>query len=264
MKKCVLGLCLILFTSFAFAQYGPYPGDYPPPPYGDYAPPPPPRGDHVPPPPPGAGAPRHNGYNDDKDSPAIYLSLNFPFPIQWENFSGDDNLKSTLTFGCAVGADLTALFTKRLGLHLSADIYFPQIQSVFYDGSDGSLYSEIYFMSDYWQESWGVSFFVGPTLALARTNRVLFAVSPGAHVAAFFGDTWGYSNSRFLAGLGANAELAFNVTSSMFIRAAVDITYDFAGIERYSNNGWYGPARTEFNNMSVLNIVPSIGVGYKF
>ena len=176
-----------------------------------------------------------------------YISLNVPFPIQWEtgssgayaNYSGD----SSWGWSCGVGVDLTYLATQRTGFHVSASLYFPQSQSSLRGG----------------ESALGFSFFTGPALAVLRTERVLFALSPGIHVSALFSENDTYSVTRAMFGLGGNVEFALIFARLFFIRAALDITFDFVGIEQVSVSGEL--LSSGDTSGKVLNIVPSIGLG---
>ncbi len=232
MKKIALCslLMIALFAPLAFAQYGPPSGGYPPPPtHGQ-----PERGMH------------------SNNLPWLYLSLNLPFPVQWEFFSSNDNeVARAWSWAWALGLDVTALFTQRIGVHVSADACFPQIRTSFY--KDGSEFT-------YWgMTSFGLSFFAGPSIAAIRTSRILFAVSPGVHIAGLFGVTRDSASASILFGLGASAEVAVNITPSWFVRASLDVTCDFAGVERNAPNAkFYGI------NETVLNFSPAVGAGYMF
>ena len=150
MKKIFAVLAFAVVASLAFAQYGP------PPSYGRHNQPPPPR------------------HGDGWDS-ASYLSVAFAVPIQWQNISDRDYSMDARTVGLGVGIDLTSFFTRHLGFHVSADLFFPQNVAYEYSGMPGR---ESYNPQNYWDSDWGLSVFAGPSFALLRTSRITFAVAP--------------------------------------------------------------------------------------
>ncbi len=193
------------------------------------------------------------------DNNTAYISLNFPFPIQWETGASsayvDPRWDNAWNFGWAVGADMSLFYTRWAGFHVSVDFYFPQTQS----GSSGGGGSKTYAIGDYWDSACGFSFFTGPSLAIIMTERFLLAASPGVHFSVLFSDSGSYSLTRAMFGLGANVEFDVILARLFFIRAALDVTFDFIGIESASVSGAESSSGDTSNK--VLNIVPSIGVG---
>ena len=122
------------------------------------------------------------------DNNAAYISLNLPFPIQWEtgpsSTYADPSWDSAWSFGWAFGADLSLFYTRWAGFHVSAGFYFPQTQS----GSSGGGARKTCAIGDYWDSAFGFSFFTGPALAIIMTERFLLAASPGVHFSVLFSD----------------------------------------------------------------------------
>ena len=238
-KKFLAALFLAAgLASFAFAQGW----DYPPPPPPLYGPPP----------------PAYNGSSWEHFS--LYLSLNIPVPFQWLDgyynspYFGSGG--SARMWGLGVGADISVYLTKVAGIHISADVFFPQSIEV---SSQSALQA---YKPRGWAECWGVSFFVGPSLALARTKRVLFAIAPGFHVATLLAEdrSLPLSASQLSFGVGASVEFAFSVTSRVFLRAAVDAIWDFWE----TSSDWMGLIYSNPEGINAWSIVPALGVGVKF
>ena len=233
MKKFFAVLVFAVFASLAFAQYGP------PPSYGRHNQPPPPR--------------HESGWMDF----ATYFSVNFAAPIQWYQSYGDSEVNSR-TMSLGAGIDLTTFLTRRVGLHVSADIYFPQRMNG--TGSEkGESYTIDSKLQEYWDSDWGLSVFAGPSFALLRTPRIVFALAPGLHYYMLFAEQGYASVFQYAFGIGANAELMFNVTRAVFLRAAVDATWDFWGSEEYHTGFW-----TEYSKIDrAINVTPQVGIGFK-
>ena len=231
-KKMFIALVFAVFASLAFAQYGP------PPSYGRRNPPPPRYG---------------GGWMDS----ASYLSLTFAVPIQWQSINYWDYGYSmdSQTVSLGVGIDMTSFFTRHLGLHVSADLFFPQTMKATYGGG----YTESYKLQDVWDSDWGLSIFAGPSFALIRGSRVVFALAPGLHYYMLFAEQGPVSDFQWAFGIGANAELMFNVTHAIFLRAAVDLTWDFWGSEMYTYGFW-----DEYYDIErAINVTPQVGIGIR-
>ena len=235
MKKKFFAVSVFaVIASLAFAQYGP----------------PPPRSRPSRPP-----SPRHGGAAMDL---AAYLSISFAAPIQWYQSYGDREIDAR-TVSIGTGVDLTSFFARRVGFHFSADIYFPQRM----DGTESAQGVKIpisYKLQETWQIDCGISAFLGPSFALLRTPRLLFALAPGFHYYMLFAEQGRDSVFQYALGIGANAELMFNVSRNVFLRAAVDATWDFWGSEEYIAGIWV----KEYSSIDrAINVTPSIGIGVK-
>ena len=178
-----------------------------------------------------------------------WFSLNLSFPFVWED--ADDALPDYLdmdasmrTANLAVGASFSSYFTERIGLHAALDFYFPRTYTVTVDSYYGKV-SESIDIDDVFDHAWGISALVGPSFALVRGNHLLIALSPGFHI----------------AGIGGNAEVAFNLGSSLFFRAAVDVICDFAGSATV-DYGRY--SYSEETDGTSIWVTPKIGVGFRF
>lgn len=230
-KKLLAVLAFAVSASLAFAQYAP-----PPPPY---QPPPPPR--------------RRQTQSWEDFAP--YLSLNFSAPIQWYQSHGDREIDAR-TVSLGVGIDTTILLTKRVGLHISGDLYFPQKM----DGTESIAGVETpisYKLQKEWDTDFGISAFVGPSFALIRASRVLFALAPGFHYYMLLAEKGRDTVIQSALGAGINAEFMFNITDHVFVRAAVDATWDFWGSEEYTSGLW-----TDYSKIGrAINVTPSIGIG---
>ena len=222
-KKLCAVLVFAVFASLAFAQYGP----------------PPSRG--------GGG----------RDA-ASYISVNFAVPIQWQNQSYRNIDIDMQTVCVGVGIDATAFLARRVGVHVSADFYFPQTMKAT-ASLGGFSYTESYNMQDYYDSDWGLSVLVGPSFALMRTPRILFALAPGLHYYMLFAETGRASTYQYAIGLGINAEFMFNVTRLVFARAAIDLSYDFWGTELYYN----GLASSYSDINRAVNFIPTVGIGVR-
>lgn len=196
-----------------------------------------------------------------------WFSLNLSFPFVWED--ADDTLPDYLdmdasmrTANLAVGASFSSYFTERIGLHAALDFYFPRTYTVTVDSYYGKV-SESIDIDDVFDHAWGISALVGPSFALVRGNHLLIALSPGFHIAGLFTgiDRASYSSSAVLFGIGGNAEVAFNLGSSLFFRAAVDVICDFAGSATV-DYGRY--SYSEETDGTSIWVTPKIGVGFRF
>ena len=222
-KKLLAVLLLAAFASLAFAQYGP--------------------------------PPSHGGGGRNV---ATYLSASFAVPIQWQNQSYRNVDVDMQTVCVGVGIDMTAFFTRHVGLHISADFYFPQTMKATYNVGNFS-FSENIDMKDYYDSDWGFSVLVGPSFALLRTPRILFALAPGLHYYLLYAETGRASTYQYAIGLGINAEFMFNATRLVFVRAAIDLSYDFWGAELYYN----GLASTSSDINRAINFIPTVGIGVR-
>ena len=186
-----------------------------------------------------------------------YLSVSFAVPIQWYESKGDREI-SAQTASVGAGLDLTSFITRRIGYHVSIDLYFPQ--SMEGTGSEkGVSYDISSDLQDEWDSDWGISIFAGPSFALLKTERVLFALAPGFHWYMLFAEKGSVSSFQHALGVGANAELMFNLTRAVFLRAAVDLTWDFWGSEQYLDGFW-----TDYSSIDrAINFTPSVSVGIK-
>ena len=238
-KKLFSVLAFALFASVAFAQYGP------PPSYGRRSPPPQPRG-------------------GEWMAPATYFSLGFAVPIQWQNirdwdYAYDYSMEAR-TVSLGLGIDLTSFFTRHIGIHISADIFFPQTMTAAYSYGGGQSYAASYKLQDEWESDWGLSVLVGPSFALIRGPRVVLALAPGFHYYVLLAERGPASDFQWALGIGANAEFMFNITRAVFLRAAVDLTWDFWGSERYIGGVW-----TEYCDITrAITVTPQVGIGVRF
>lgn len=193
-----------------------------------------------------------------------YLSVNFAIPIQWQEISYGDGFYETdmeaRTASLGLGVDFTTFLTRRVGIHVSADFFFPQTMDATYTYA-GISQSERYKLQDEWDSDWGISVFVGPSFALLRTPRILFALAPGLHYYMLFAESGSYSAFQYAVGLGANAELMFNLTRALFLRVAVDVAYDFWGVEERSD--YYYPGTEYVDNDNTITVVPQVGIGIR-
>ena len=246
MRKFFAVLAFAVFASLAFAQYGP------PPSYDRH---------DQPPPPPSYGRrnqPSPQRHGDGWMDFATYFSVNFAAPIQWQKISDWDYSTDTRTTSLGLGLDLTTFLTRRVGFHVSADFYFPQKMSGTQSIAGVSSAMD-YNLQEEWDSDWGLSIFAGPSFALIRGPRVVFALAPGLHYYVFFAEQGRNSVFQYAFGIGANAELMLNVTRTVFLRAAVDATWDFWGSEEYHTGFW-----TEYSNVDrAINITPQVGIGFK-
>ncbi len=176
-----------------------------------------------------------------------YVAFNLMFPIQWQHFDADIHERDNdWIWGWGVGLDASLFFTQRIGLLMSADFYFPQ-DSISNSAGIKAL-----------DKGWSFSLFAGPSFVAAKNERILFAIAPGVHFATFNSAHNSYAISRTMFGLGASAELHINLPSNFFIRAGLEATYDFLGIEELR---LYRSSSSSYNGFNALNIVPSIGIG---
>ena len=233
-KKLCAALVFAGFASLAFAQYGP------PPSYGR----------------PNRSAPQQR-YGGGWMDFATYFSANFAAPIQWYQSYGDRDVDAR-TVNLGLGIDLTTFLTRRAGLHLSADLYFPQKMDG-WQSTRGASYPIDSRLQEDWDSDWGLSVFAGPSFALIRGAHVVLAFAPGLHYYMLFAEKGQSSVFQYAIGVGANAELMFNVGRAIFLRAAVDATWDFWGSEEYFDGWW-----TEYSKIDrAISITPQVGIGIR-
>jgi len=115
----------------------------------------------------------------------------------------------------------------------------------------------------------GVDFLLGPTLMFYNSEKTCVSFTPGVHMSVMLLDQ---TTSSEQIGLGGNLTGEYYFTPKVYGYARFQLSYDL--YSKYSHGGTSGgnalsgfggtEAQKSEGSISVWNINPSIGLGYKF
>lgn len=153
------------------------------------------------------------------------------------------------------GLSFATYFNDVIGLYTEFDFLFP----LSFTWEEGGV-SVTKDRGDY-DSLFGFSVLIGPSFSFFRTEKTVFALSPGFHYTFLTADLYSTVTSGNLFGVGANLELGYKLTDLIYLRAALEASYDFFGITRTSTH-----SRNSFGSGSTSNlqISPKVGIGFNF
>lgn len=197
----------------------------------------------------------------------------------------------------SLGVDLsfTAMFSKLFGGFLSTGFFFPLAEQTKYSyNSENQLVSSTMEKveakntikctnTDAW---WGFKLLLAPSVRPVKTERVDLIISPGFAITSTYRDytiTKGNSFTResstfkettVLTGIGINTAFNVKFNNGMFIKAGLESTIYVhhwttrESSESYISLATFRPSYSETTNddssCALVNLVPSIGFGYRF
>lgn len=179
-----------------------------------------------------------------------YVGVNMTVPLEWEWIKQDGVETKGFMNSLGVSLDALTMFSPFVGGYVSLDFFWPLKLSTTTAGYSVSVGRDAY------DSLFGLDLLFAAAFAPIHTDRLLFSISPGVHYMMIFADAR-YSTVSYLFGLGAAIDVRCNVTDAFYLRAGVDIAYDFLGI-----NIGYNSVRSAGSN--ILNLQPKVGVGFRY
>lgn len=185
-----------------------------------------------------------------------YDSLGFHFatPFMFE-FSNNSGVKSTgTTSSLAFGIHATTLYSEKMGIYAGLDVMFPLSIST-YQTNGIETYSNTVTRDSY-RSLWGMSFLMGPAIAVSRSEKAMFVISPGVHF-YMLNAVAAASVSSYVFGIGANFQYNLFFSSRGYFNVGGDVAFDLFGWALLNGRSYSVKSVT-------LSITPRIGIGFRF
>lgn len=184
-----------------------------------------------------------------------YLSINGSLPVTWERTSQNGVTVKSTVLSMGFGFSFAQYFGEKWGLDVGFDVFFPQKLTLTTTEGTVSVGRDVY------DSLWGIMFDLGPTFAVIRNDKMLFALNPGFHYMMLASFTSYMNSVGYMFGVGLSTEFDFKFTDLVYLRTGVDLAYDFYN---YSVVSVPGKTGTNSGFTSDFSIVPKIGIGFNF